>query len=80
MLNKFFQNTRKPEGFLGKVMLNGMNSGHTALAEWGFSHINFRPDMHILDIGCGGGANIERMLKECPQGCVNGLDYSEESV
>lgn len=80
MFNKFFQNTRKPEGFLGKVMLNSMNSGHSALADWGFSHITFRPDMHILDIGCGGGANIERMLKECPQGCVNGLDYSEESV
>ncbi|MGL5434992.1 MAG: class I SAM-dependent methyltransferase [Lachnospiraceae bacterium] len=80
MINKFFQNTRKPEGILGRLMLGGMNSGHTSLADWGFTHIEFRSNMHILDIGCGGGANIARMLKECPEGHVDGLDYSQESV
>lgn len=80
MLNKFFQNTRKPQGFLGKVMLRGMNSGHAKMAEWGFSHLHLRDNTHILDVGCGGGANIAHMLKVLPKSKVDGLDYSEESV
>ena len=32
LFKKFVSQTRKPEGFLGKVMLSGMNSGHAAMA------------------------------------------------
>ena len=40
LMSKFFNNTRKPEGFLGKMMVNGMNgNSHSALAEWGFGFI-----------------------------------------
>jgi alcohol dehydrogenase class IV len=39
LLRKFFNQTRKPEGFLGKLMLSGMNSGHAKLADWGFAHL-----------------------------------------
>ena len=28
LFKSFVSQTRKPEGFLGKMMLNGMNSGH----------------------------------------------------
>ena len=34
----------------------------------------------VLDCGCGGGANIKRLLKKCPQGIVKGIDYSPVSV
>ncbi|MEI3085272.1 MAG: class I SAM-dependent methyltransferase [Oscillospiraceae bacterium] len=34
----------------------------------------------MLDCGCGGGANIKTLLKKCPQGIVNGIDYSDVSV
>ena len=34
----------------------------------------------MLDCGCGGGANIRRLLKKCPQGIVKGIDYSPVSV
>ena len=37
LFKKFVSQTRKPEGFLGKVMLSGMNSGHAVMADWGFS-------------------------------------------
>ena len=36
LFKEFVSQTRKPEGFLGKVMLSGMNSGHAAMADWGF--------------------------------------------
>ena len=35
---------------------------------------------NVLDCGCGGGANIRRLLKKCPQGIVKGIDYSPVSV
>lgn len=80
MLNQFFQNTRKPMGLLGKMMLKAMNTGHAKLAEWGFSHLTLREKTHILDVGCGGGANVAKMLEDVPGSIVDGLDYSAESV
>ena len=76
----FFENTRKPVGFGGKIMVAMMNSGHGALADWGFKHITIPTDTTILDAGCGGGANIKKLLEKCPQGCVKGIDYSKVSV
>lgn len=80
MLNNFFQNTRKPQGALGKMMLRGMNTGHKKLATWGFSQLNINDNLHILDIGCGGGANIATMLEASQNSIVDGIDYSSESV
>ena len=50
----FFQNTCKPKGFAGKIMVNMMNTGHAALAEWGLTHIKIRNDDFCLDIGWEG--------------------------
>ena len=52
----FFENTRRPEGLGGKIMVKMMNSGHSKLAHWGFSKISIKEDAKILDAGCGGGA------------------------
>ncbi len=35
----FFENTRKPQGFGGKLMTKMMNIGHAKLSQWGFSNI-----------------------------------------
>ena len=37
---RFFENTRKPQGFGGKLMTKMMNSGHAKLSQWGFSNIS----------------------------------------
>lgn len=76
----FFENTRKPEGLGGKLMLAMMNVGHRALADWGLQFAEIAKDASILDCGCGGGANIRTMLKKCPNGEVKGVDYSPVSV
>ena len=81
ILSKIFSNTRKPEGFFGRMMVNGMNGGgHARLAEWGLSQLSLNDDANVLDVGCGGGANVARLLKRCPQGTVTGIDYSPVSV
>jgi len=66
LLNSILQNTSCPKGFWGRMILWGMNRFHASLARRG--------------IGCGGGANLNRLLKQCPQGKVYGIDLSEESV
>lgn len=55
------------------------NSGHSAMAAWGLNHIQIADNSAVLDIGCGGGANIKKMLAMCPRGNVSGLDYSQVS-
>ena len=76
----FFQNTCKPKGIGGKIMVNMMNTGHSSMAEWGFTHIEIRNNYICLDIGCGGGANVKKLLAKTPYGKVTGIDYSEISV
>lgn len=76
----FFQNTCRPEGIGGKIMVHMMNTGHSSMAEWGFAHIKIQSEDVCLDIGCGGGANIRKLLEKSPYGRVVGIDYSEISV
>ena len=71
----FFENTRKPVGLGGKLMVAMMNLGHSPMTRWGLP-----PNAKVLDCGCGGGANIKRLLKKCPHGVVKGIDYSPASV
>ncbi|MDR1589974.1 MAG: class I SAM-dependent methyltransferase [Oscillospiraceae bacterium] len=80
MIRKFLQNCRKPQGRLGRFVAQGMNSGHASISAWGLTHISPAKDASVLDIGCGGGANLKRLLQICPDGHVTGIDYSEESV
>ena len=76
----FFQNTCKPKGWGGKFMVKSMNKGHAAMAEWGFQHLQVQPTDCCLDVGCGGGANVKRLLSMTPGGVVKAVDYSEVSV
>ncbi len=76
----FFENTRKPVGLGGKLMVAMMNLGHTPVATWGLEFLHLSPDAKVLDCGCGGGANMKRLLKKCPRGVVKGIDYSPVSV
>ena len=70
-----------PYGEAGREMLKKMNSGrHAELSEWGLKYLKTKADSDIIEIGCGGGANIARLLKLCPSGSVTGVDYADLSV
>lgn len=78
---KLIVNARKPVGELGHQILDRMNESHELMARWGVSHFEIKPDSKILDIGCGGGKNIERFAKQISDdGKVVGIDYSDVSV
>ena len=79
MFKCFFENFRKPkDNFGGRFMLKSMNKGHEKLARWGRSYLNIDKDYTVLDLGCGGGRNIEYFLTKADK--VYGIDHSEASV
>ncbi|MEE0934107.1 MAG: class I SAM-dependent methyltransferase [Methanobrevibacter sp.] len=73
-----FDNMRKPKGKLGQIQLKSMNKEHTPVSLWGLKHLDIKGDDVILDVGCGGGININRMAKHAKK--VYGVDYSMDSV
>ena len=80
LYKKFVNQTRKPEGFLGKMMVSGMNSGHAKLADWGMTHLQGIKASNVVELGCGGGRNTAELIKRYPQAKVTALDYSALSV
>lgn len=77
---KLYQNAKKPEGAGGVFMMNRMNERHRHMAKWGFSTIAIEKDDIALDVGCGGGANLEKLLEKIPNNKVCGIDYAQVSV
>ena len=80
LFKNYVSQTRKPEGFLGKMMLKGMNSGHARMADWGFTHLPEIKPEKAADLGCGGGRNAGELLKKYPEAHVTAIDYSDLSV
>ncbi|MBP5281364.1 MAG: methyltransferase domain-containing protein [Lachnospiraceae bacterium] len=80
LFKNFVSQTRKPEGFLGKMMVNGMNGGHAKMADWGLSHLTSIVPENIVELGCGGGRNAKALLEKYPSAKVTAIDYSEVSV
>lgn len=80
MFKEFVSQTKKPEGFLGRMMLNGMNSGHAQMADWGLAFLPEIAPAMIADLGCGGGRNAGELLKRYPDAIVAAVDYSDLSV
>jgi len=80
LYRKFVNQTRKPEGTMGKMMVNGMNSGHAKMADWGMTHLPEINPSKILEVGCGGGRNAGELAKKYPSAKVTAVDYSDVSV
>ena len=70
-----------PSGILGRFMLSKMNHGKSAaMARWGMNYLSIGRGEMMLDIGCGGGANISRLLKLSPEGYIIGVDISSAAI
>ncbi|MBE5903208.1 MAG: class I SAM-dependent methyltransferase [Pseudobutyrivibrio sp.] len=77
---KIMNQTRKPQGFLGGMMLDGMNNGHAKVADWGLAHLTTIAPEKILEVGCGGGRNAYQLLQKYPSSKLTAVDYSETSL
>ncbi len=76
----FTDNFGYPKGWLGRLMLVTMEREHLPMAKWAFSLMEIPSNGEILDIGCGGGYNVARLIQKSTGAKVYGLDISEESV
>lgn len=76
MTNQF----KNPSGFIGRMILKGMNMGHAKLTDWGLAFVDDLNPSSVLDIGCGGGMLIGKMGRMFPAAGLHGLDISAESV
>ena len=80
LYKKFKNMASKPVGILGKIMVRKLNGErHAVLADWGFSHLKVPENADCLDCGCGGGANVKRLLG-MTKGRVYGADFSKVAV
>ena len=79
MVAKKIDQCMKPHGEEGIQTIKNMNENHKEISEFAFQCITLTKNDKILDIGCGGGVNIEKFLKLTDKN-VDGLDYSEISV
>ena len=69
----------KPHGDEGIQVIEEMNTEHRYIGDFALECVDIDKNAKIIDIGCGGGVNIERFLK-VTENSVDGLDYSEVSV
>ncbi len=74
------KNFGNPTGRFGRMIVSSMNQGHAPISVWGLEHFRFSDDTNALDIGCGGGMNLKRMLNSSPNGMICGIDISDESL
>ena len=69
----------RPSSLMGRLLLRSMNIGHGRLHQWGLKAAGIQLTDRVLDVGCGGGKVISRILEETRRE-VAGVDHSPEAV
>lgn len=69
-----------PAGLLGRILGHMMNLMQTKVYMRVLNKSINRPDMKVLDIGCGGGRVLKVMARMVTKGEVYGIDHSPEMV
>lgn len=73
-------NPGHPTGEAGRAMLQRMNESHGNLTNWALSFVEFQNDYEVLDVGCGGGATMQRLARRFAGGHIHGIDHSAAAV
>lgn len=80
LLQRLIEQAKKPNGFVGSVMLRIMNFAHSGMNTWLIKHGDVYDGDTVLDIGCGGGKTLQTLSNINPSGKVYGIDFSEQAV
>jgi SAM-dependent methyltransferase len=71
---------RKPTKWVGRFFAWMMNFSHSGLTDWGLHHLQIEKRFSILDVGCGGGRTIQKLVALATEGKVFGIDYADGSL
>ena len=80
IIDKILNQFANPEGFLGKLVLKTMFISHKRIMNWALSYLKLDKEMKVLDIGCGDGKTIKRLLELEESLFVYGIDISSTSI
>lgn len=70
---------RPSSSLSGRLTLRMMNVGHSRLHRWGLEAAGIGHSSRVLDVGCGGGAAVRRILRlTCAE--VGAVDHSPAAV
>ncbi|OPX42974.1 demethylrebeccamycin-D-glucose O-methyltransferase [Ruminiclostridium hungatei] len=78
LLQNLIEQSRLPDGFIGRLMLKIMNNAHKGLTLWGISKL--KSGKNVLDVSCGGGSAIRLLAESGKFEHVYGIDLSPEAV
>jgi SAM-dependent methyltransferase len=70
----------RPEGVLGRIVARLMNRFNRDMSRMAIAAIEVARGDDVLEIGFGGGANLDPLLVAAGTGKVTGLDLSETMV
>ena len=74
------EQSRKPEGFIGKIMINIMNNAHKNIFKIGIENITIYENYKLLELGFGGGIVLKVLSKKYNNIKLFGIDFSEEAI
>ena len=69
----------KPHGDEGILVIEEMNDEHRYIGDFALECVDVDENAKVIDLGCGGGVNIERFL-ELTKNNVDGLDYITSAI
>ena len=70
---------RPSSSLSGRLTLRMMNVGHSRLHRWGLEAAGIGHGSRVLDVGCGGGAAVRRILR-LTRAEVGAVDHSPAAV
>ena len=80
LFNYLIQQSKKPKGNIGKIMLNIMNNAHKNIFKFGIENLNIKENIKILDLGFGGGKLLKILSKKYKNIELFGIDFSEDAL
>jgi len=80
IFNYLIEQSIKPKGHIGRIMLKIMNTAHKRIFIFGIENINFLDGYKLLDVGFGGGMALKLFTKKNKHIKLYGIDFSEEAL
>lgn len=76
----FIRQAGRPDRFAGRWFAARMNASHSALTDWALASLGALPEARILDLGCGGGRTVAKLVARSHGPTVYGVDFAPGSV